>query len=39
MTTDLNQIGERIKGLRDALGYSPEKMASILEQKVDDYLA
>lgn len=25
MTTDLNQIGERIKGLRDALGYSPEK--------------
>lgn len=26
MTTDLKQIGERIKGLRDALDLSPEEM-------------
>jgi len=38
MTTDLKQIGERIKGLRDALDLSPEEMAQKLEVEVDNYL-
>ena len=38
MTTDLNQIGERIKGLRDALDYSPDEMAQRLEVETEDYL-
>lgn len=38
MTTDLRQIGERIKGLRDAFDYSPREMARRLEVEVDDYL-
>lgn len=38
MTTDLYQIGERIKGLREALDYSPEEMARRLEVDADDYL-
>lgn len=38
MTTDLSQIGERIKGLRDAFDYSPEEMAKRLEVEVDDYI-
>lgn len=37
MTTDLSQIGERIKGLRDALDYSPEQMAQMLEVELNDY--
>ncbi|MDR1742533.1 MAG: XRE family transcriptional regulator [Dysgonamonadaceae bacterium] len=31
MTTDLKQVGERIKGLRDALDLSPQEMAARLE--------
>ncbi len=38
MTTDLKQIGERIKGLRDALNYSPEEMARLLEIDPNEYL-
>ena len=38
MKTDLKQIGERIKGLRDALDYTPKKMAQKLEVDVEDYL-
>ena len=38
MTTDLKQIGERIKGLRDALDLSPEEMAQKLEVEVENYL-
>ena len=38
MTTDLKQIGERIKGLRDALDLSPEEMAQKLEIEVEKYL-
>lgn len=38
MSTDLKQIGERIKGLRDALDLSPEEMAQRLEVGVSDYL-
>lgn len=38
MKTDLKQIGQRIKGLRDALDHSPEEMAKRLEAEVDDYL-
>ena len=38
MTTDLKQIGERIKGLRDALDLSPEEMAQKLEREVENYL-
>ena len=38
MKTDLKQIGERIKGLRDALDYSPTDMAGRLEVGVKDYL-
>ncbi|MGI6046740.1 MAG: helix-turn-helix domain-containing protein [Petrimonas sp.] len=38
MRTDLSQIGERIKGLRDAFDYSPEEMAQRLEVDVDDYI-
>lgn len=39
MKTDLKQIGERIKGLRDALDFTPpDEMAHKLEVDVDDYL-
>jgi transcriptional regulator with XRE-family HTH domain len=38
METDLKQIGERIKGLRDALGFSPGEMAHKLEVDEDVYL-
>jgi transcriptional regulator with XRE-family HTH domain len=38
MTTDLKQIGERMKGLRDALNYSPEEMARLLEIGTEEYL-
>lgn len=38
MATDITQIGERIKGLRDALDLSPEEMAHKLEVEVADYL-
>ncbi|HOO94291.1 MAG TPA: XRE family transcriptional regulator [Proteiniphilum sp.] len=38
MTTDLTQIGERIKGLRDALDLTPEEMARKLETETDEYL-
>ena len=36
MATDLTQIGERIKGLRDALDLSPEEMAHKLEVDITD---
>lgn len=38
MTTDIKQIGERIKGLRDAVNLSPDEMARRLEVDTDDYL-
>lgn len=38
MTTDIKQIGERIKGLRDAIDLSPDEMAHRLEVDTDDYL-
>lgn len=38
MTTDLKQIGERIKGLRDALDLTPTEMARKLEVDLADYL-
>lgn len=38
MTTDIKQIGERIKGLRDALDLSPEEMAQRLEVETNEYL-
>lgn len=38
MTTDIRQIGERIKGLRDAINLSPGEMAHRLEVDTDDYL-
>lgn len=38
MTTDLKQIGERIKGLRDALDLSVEEMAHKLETDPDTIL-
>ncbi|HBG41073.1 MAG TPA: transcriptional regulator [Porphyromonadaceae bacterium] len=38
MTTDIKQIGERIKGLRDALDLSPEEMAGKLELETPVYL-
>ena len=38
MTTDLKQIGERIKGLRDALDLTPTEMARKLEVDPADYL-
>lgn len=38
MTTDIKQIGERIKGLRDALDLSPHEMAHRLEVDTNDYL-
>lgn len=38
MTTDIKQIGERIKGLRDAVNLSPLEMAHRLEIDTDDYL-
>ena len=38
MATDLTQIGERIKGLRDALDLFPEEMAQRLEVDLADYL-
>ena len=38
METDLKQIGERIKGLRDALGFSPDEMARRLEVDEELYL-
>ncbi len=38
MATDLKQIGERIKGLRDALDLSPDEMAHRLEMETADFL-
>lgn len=38
MKTDIKQIGERIKGLRDALDFSPDEIAKKLEVDVKDYL-
>ena len=38
MTTDIRQIGERIKGLREAVNLSPGEMARRLEVDMDDYL-
>ena len=38
MTTDLKQIGERIKGLRDALDLTPQEMAARLEITPDAIL-
>lgn len=38
MTTDIKQIGERIKGLRDALNLSPVEIAQKLEVETADYL-
>lgn len=38
MATDLTQIGDRIKGLRDAFDLSPEEMAHKLEVEIADYL-
>lgn len=38
MKTDIKQIGERIKGLREALDYSPAEMAGKLEVDLEDYL-
>lgn len=38
MATDLIQIGERIKGLREALDLSPSEMAHKLETNTDEYL-
>ncbi len=38
MATDLIQIGERIKGLREALDLTPEEMAHRLESETSDYL-
>lgn len=37
MATDLKQIGERIKGLRESIGLSPSKMAYKLEVDETDY--
>lgn len=37
MSTDLKQIGERIKGLRDALDLKPEDMAQKLEVNIGEY--
>ncbi|MGI6074336.1 MAG: helix-turn-helix domain-containing protein [Fermentimonas sp.] len=38
MKTDLKNIGERIKGLREGLDYTPEKMAERLGVSVEEYL-
>ena len=38
MATDLKLIGERIKGLRDALDFSPAEMAQKLEVDEEVYL-
>ena len=38
MKTDLKQIGERIKGLREAIDYTPEEMSQKLEVNLNDYL-
>ena len=38
MTTDIKQIGERIKGLREAVNLSTCEMAHRLEIDTDDYL-
>lgn len=38
MATDLKQIGERIKGLRDAIDLSPREMARRLEVGEEEYL-
>ncbi len=38
MTTDLKAIGERIKGLRDAVDFTPNEMARRLELETDTYL-
>lgn len=38
MTTDLKQIGERIKGLREALDLTPLEMAHKLEVDLEDYM-
>lgn len=37
MKTDLKQIGQRIKGLRDALDFTPLEMANKLEVDLADY--
>ena len=39
MTTDIKAIGERIKGLRDALDFTPGEMAQRLELETSVYLA
>jgi transcriptional regulator with XRE-family HTH domain len=39
MTTDIKAIGERIKGLRDALDLTPDEMAQQLELETGAYLA
>lgn len=38
MKTDIKQIGERIKGLREALDYSTAEMAAKLEVDLEDYI-
>ena len=38
MTTDIKAIGERIKGLRDAVDFTPDEMAQRLELETDTYL-
>ncbi|MDD5345096.1 MAG: XRE family transcriptional regulator [Proteiniphilum sp.] len=38
MATDLIQIGERIKGLREAIDLTPEEMSRKLETETDEYL-
>ena len=38
MATDLTQIGDRIKGLRDALDLTADEMAHKLEVEIADYL-
>ena len=39
MTTDIKQIGERIKGLRDTLEKTPREMSRLLEMDENTYLA
>lgn len=38
MTTDIKQIGERIKGLREAVNLTPDEMAHRLEVDTEEYL-
>ncbi len=39
MTTDIKQIGERIRGLRDTLDKTPREMSRLLEMDESTYLA